>query len=271
MSPPIVLITGSTDGIGKVTAMKLSSLGFTIILHGRNRQKGEKVREVLARYAQNNTPDLVIADLADQDQIGAMADDILSRYHRLDVLINNAGMYEKKWHLDKRGGEMTFSVNYLAPFALTHRLLPLLKKSAPSRIVTVASSAHEDVDRIYWDNLPRLERYDAWGAYSLSKFADITFTYTLARNIAGTGVTANCLHPGVTDTKLLHSAFPSYSGISPDEAARTSVYLASSPEVMDISGQYFETQKRTRSTPLTHDRSVQAHLWKIAEELTGSG
>ena len=135
---------------------------------------------------------------------------------------------------------MTFAVNYLAPFLLTHLLLPLLRAGTPSRIVTVASSAHEDVSRIDWENLPGMPRYQPWEAYCLSKFADITFTYLLAERLEGTGVTTNCLHPGVADTKLLRTAFPGMQGITPEEGSRTSVYLALSPEAAGISGRYFE-------------------------------
>ena len=271
MKQPVIFITGSTDGIGKATARILAFQGAEVILHGRNKTKGDRVRQELADISGGTKPDLLVADLADQDQIRRMAEEIGSRYPRLGVLINNAGTYEKERHLTKDGVEKTFAVNFLAPFCLTRLLLPLLEKSAPSRIVTVASSAHEDVNRIDWDNLPAQERYDPWGAYSLSKFADITFTYSLARRITGTGITATCLHPGVTDTKLLKSAFPGYPSIPPEEGARTSVYLATSSEVAGISGQYFEDQKQTRSTRLTHDRSVQDRLWQFAEELTGTG
>ena len=271
MNQPIILITGSTDGIGKATALKLASLGAEVVLHGRNKRKGKGFRKELADITGTNMPDLLVADFSSQDQIRQMADDIISRYTRLDVLINNAGTFEKKRRLTEGDVEMTFAVNYLAPFLLTRLLLPLLKKSAPSRIVTVASSAHEDVDHIDWDNLPAQDHYDSWGAYALSKFADITFTYSLARQVEGTGVVANCLHPGVTDTKLLRSAFPGYPAISPEEGARTSVYLAISPDMTVISGQYFDNRKQSRSSALTHDRSVQDRLWNLAEDLTGSG
>jgi NAD(P)-dependent dehydrogenase (short-subunit alcohol dehydrogenase family) len=271
MNQPIILITGSTDGIGKATARELASLGAEVVIHGRNKQKGNDVRKELAEITGNKMPDLLIADLSSRDQVSQMAEEITSRYTRLDVLINNAGTYEKKRRLTKDGVEMTFAVNYLAPFFLTRLLLPLLKKSAPSRIVTVASSAHEDVDHIDWDNLPAQGHYDSWGAYALSKFADVTFTYTLARQAEGTGVVANCLHPGVTDTKLLRSAFPGYPAISPEEGARTSVYLAISPDVTGISGQYFDNRKQARSSALTHDRSVQDRLWNLAEDLMKTG
>ena len=266
---PIILITGSTDGIGKATAIELARLGARVIIHGRNREKARKVQREIQDRSHGEEPDIFVADFSDQDQIRKMAREISSAYTRLDVLINDVGTYQKTRNLTKNGVELTFSVNFLAPFLLTNLLLPLLRASTPSRIVTVASSAHEDVSAIEWDNLPGMPRYDPWEAYSLSKFADVTFTYLLAEKLEGSGVTANCLHPGVVETKILHTAFPGMPGISPEEAARTPVYLAISPEVAGISGRYFENMRPARSTPLTHDRIVQERLWEIAETLTG--
>jgi NAD(P)-dependent dehydrogenase (short-subunit alcohol dehydrogenase family) len=265
MAHPVIFVTGSTDGIGKATATELLSRGAEVIIHGRNAQKGQNVQKELQRTTGREKPDLLVADLSDLDQIQIMAADIISRHNRLDVLINNAGTFEKTRRLTTQGIEMTFAVNYLAPFLLTSLLLPLLLKSAPSRIVTVASSAHEDVRSLHWDNLQGERHYEAWDAYALSKFADITFTYTLARKIHGTGLTANCLHPGIVSTKLLKSAFPDYPGIPVEEGAQTSVYLALDPEVNGVSGKYFEEQKPVRSSALTYDRSVQDRLWNVAE------
>jgi NAD(P)-dependent dehydrogenase (short-subunit alcohol dehydrogenase family) len=270
MVQPVILVTGSTDGIGKATAIELASLGAEVIVHGRNKKKGREVQSELKKKTGGKKPDLLIADLSDQHQIRDMAADISSRYPRLDVLINNAGTFEKTRRLTTDRIEMTFAVNYLAPFLLTHLLLPLLRNSAPSRIVTVASGAHEDVQRSTLKNLRGGNHYEAWETYALSKFADITFTYALARKIDGTGVTANCLHPGVTDTKILRSAFPGYSGTTPGEGARTSIYLAISPAVNGVSGRYFDDKNPVRSSALTYDRTVQEHLWKVAEELTGT-
>lgn len=264
-----MLVTGSTDGIGKAAAAALVRQGAEVILHGRDGKKAERVREELRRAAGGPGPDVVIADFSVLEQVRTMAADLRSRYSRLDVLLNNAGTYRKSRTLTRQGIEMTFTVNFLAPFLLTNLLLPLLVKSAPARIVTVASSAHEDVDRIDWDNLPGLPRYDPWEAYALSKFADVTFTYTLAGMLEGSGVTANCLHPGVNDTKILHAAFPGMAGIPPEEGAETPVYLTTSPDVAAVSGKYFENKKPARSSVLSRDRNVQERLWKIAEGLTG--
>ena len=269
MSDPVILVTGSTDGIGKATAAALTVRGAEIILHGRDAGKGAGVQKELLEKSEYGKPDLVIADFSDQGQIRRMAEDIASRYTRLDVLINNAGTYIKSRELTCDGIERTFAVNYLGPFLLTHLLLPVIRKGSPSRIVTVASSAHEDVNQIPWENLPSLDRYDPWEVYSLSKFADVTFTYSLARNLKRTGVTANCLHPGIVNTKILRSAFPNMPAILPKEGAKTSLYLALSPSVAGISGQYFENQKLARSSRLSHNRKVQERLWKMAEGLTG--
>ncbi|MGB9175629.1 MAG: SDR family NAD(P)-dependent oxidoreductase [Methanoregula sp.] len=270
MAEPLILVTGSTDGIGKATATALAAGGAEVILHGRDEKKGKRVQEELARKAGAGRPDLVIADYSRQDEIRSMAADIGSRYTRLDVLVNDAGTYQKTRHVTGEGTEMTFAVNYLGPFLLTHLLLPLLRKSPAARIVTVASSAHEDVDRIDWDNLPQQRRYDSWSAYALSKFADVTFTYVLARNLEGTVVTANCLHPGVVNTKLSRSAAPGIATITPVEGARTSIFLARSPEVAGVSGKYFDSLRPIRSSALSYDRAVQERLWKMAEDLTGT-
>jgi NAD(P)-dependent dehydrogenase (short-subunit alcohol dehydrogenase family) len=271
MAEPIILVTGSTDGIGKATATALVAGGAEVILHGRDEKKGSRAQKELARVTGSGKPDLVIGDYSRQDEIRGMASDLASRYSHLDVLVNDAGTYQKARHLTPEGIELTFAVNYLGPFLLTHLLLPLLYKSLSARVVTVASSAHEDVDRIDWDNLPGEKKYDPWRAYALSKFADVTFTYTLARNLEGSKVTANCLHPGVVDTKILRTAFPGMSAITPEEGARTPVYLARSPEVAGVSGRYYENKRPARSSALSHDPAVQDRLWRIAEDLTGMG
>jgi len=267
MASPIILVTGSTDGIGRATAIELASRGAGVILHGRDREKGRKVQREL--QATGEKPDLFIADYADQEQIRQMAGEISAGYTRLDVLINNAGTFEKARRVTRDRVEMTLAVNYLGPFLLTHLLLPLLRKSTPSRVVTVASSAHEDVTAIDWDNLPGEPRYDPWEAYCISKFADITFTYQLTGRLEGSGVTAACLHPGVVNTRILRTAFPIMAGITPEEGARTPVFLAMSPNVAGVSGSYYDTCRPVPSTLLTHDRLVQQRLWKMAEDLTG--
>jgi NAD(P)-dependent dehydrogenase (short-subunit alcohol dehydrogenase family) len=266
---PVILVTGSSDWIGRATAIELARQGSQVIIHGRSRSKAERVRREIQDVTDREKSDIFIADFSDPDQVRGMAEEIAMVYPRLDVLVNNAGTYQETRNLTEGGVEMTFAANYLAPFLLTHLLLPILRAGTPSRIVTVASSAHEDVSRIDWKNLPDMSHYQPWEAYCLSKFADITFTYLLAERLERTGVITNCLHPGVVNTRLLRTAFPGMPGITPEEGARTSVYLALSPEAAGISGQYFEHMQPVRSTPLTYDRNVQERLWKIAENLTG--
>jgi len=269
MRDPLILVTGSTDGIGKAVAVELAMGGAEVILHGRDEKKGKAVQRELAEKTGYGHTDLVIADYTRQSEIRRMAADILSRYRYLDVIVNDAGPSQGARHVTEDGIEVTFAVNYLGPFLLTHLLLPLLRKG--SRIINVASSAHFDVDRIDWGNLPRQQHYDPWGAYALSKFADVTFTYMLARNLKETGITANCLHPGVVNTKLSRSAAPGITTITPEEGAQTPVWLARSPEVTGVTGRYFEEKKETASSGLSHDRRVQERLWKMAEDLTGLG
>jgi NAD(P)-dependent dehydrogenase (short-subunit alcohol dehydrogenase family) len=270
MTEPIVLVTGSTDGIGKATARELAARGVRVILHGRNHEKGRAVLRELKEDTGSGDLDLITADLSVQRNVRRLAEEVSSRYERLDVLINNAGVFERVRKLTPDGIEMTFAVNYLAPFVLTRQLLPLLKKSSPSRVVTVSSIAHRDIRHIDWDNLQGERHYDPYHAYAFSKFADIAFTSLLAEKIATTGITATCLHPGVTDTKMLREGFPGVRGQPPSEGAKTSVFLALSPEVEGVTGRYFEESQRPgRSSSLTYDRDVQERLWELAETLTG--
>ena len=268
MAQPIILVTGSTSGIGKATVHALAQQGAELLLHARTVKKAQNALDEFRNTCGGEQPDILVADFAKQEEIRLMAADILSRYSRLDVLVNNAGTYAKTRQVTRDGVEVTFAVNYLAPFLLTRLLLPLLKKSTSSRIVMVASSAHEDVEHIDWENLPGMHHYEAWDAYALSKFAVITFTYTLTRSIKNSGITANCLHPGVTDTKLLMSAFPGMHGITPEEGAQTSVYLALSSKIKGVSGKYFKNMRAIRSSALTYNHGIQDRLWKIGEELT---
>lgn len=270
MSGPIVLVTGSTDGIGKATARELVAGGAEVILHGRDQEKGARVIREIEKETGRRGLSLIIADLSLQKNVIRLAEQVSSRYERLDVLINNAGTFEQNRMLTPDGFETTFAVNYLAPFLLTRHLLPLLKKSSPSRVVNVASIAHRDIRTIEWENLMGEMKYDPYDAYSLSKFAVITFTYMLARQIAATDITVNCLHPGVVDTKMLRKGFPGIRGKPPSEGAGTSVFLALTPEVEGLTGMYFEeSRKPGRSSSLTYDREVQKRLWDVADELTG--
>lgn len=267
MKGKTVLITGSTDGIGMHTALGLARMGANILIHGRNREKGKMVLKEISKVSGNSNLELFIADLSSQKQVRNLAADIQMNHDRLDVLINNAGVFEKERRLTEDGIETTFAVNYLAPFLLTNLLLDLLKKSAPSRIISVASIAHESA-AIDWNNLQGERYYDSFNAYAVSKLCIVLFTYALSRRLEGSKVTVNCLHPGVIKTKLLREGFGDYPGDTPEKGAKTSIYLASSPEMECMRGKYFENQRIARSSTISYDMALQERLWKISEKLT---
>ena len=268
-SPPprkTILVTGSTDGIGRATARALARQGHRILLHGRDPAKGREVIREIGKEAGSASLDFVAADLSSMEGVRALASGVGDRVDRLDVLVNNAGVYNAKRTLTADGFETTFAVNLLAPFLLSRLLTPLLKEGAPARIVNVASSAHFDAEEIDWDNLQGEKEYDGWGAYARSKLGVVLMTYATARALDPGEITVNCLHPGVICTKLLHSAFPVYPCDPPEVGARTSVYLATSPRVEGITGKYFDGMREARSSSISHDRDVQERLCRY---LTG--
>ncbi len=270
MKGKTVLVTGSTDGIGMQTALGLARMGANVLIHGRNGEKGRAVLKEISKVSGNHDLELFIADLSSQREVRNLTKDVQKSHDHLSVLINNAGIFEKERKITENGIEATFSVNYLAPFLLTNLLLDLLKKSAPSRIINVASIAHKSASAIVdWDDIQGERYYDGYNAYALSKLCIVLFTYALSRRLEGTRVTANCLHPGVIRTKLLREGFGDYPGDTPEMGARTSIYLASAPEMEGVSGKYFENQKPARSSTVSYDTALQERLWKISENLTG--
>ncbi len=261
-----VLVTGSTDGIGMATAMELARRGARILLHGRSAEKGEHTLNKIRKRTESDRLEFFEADLSSQRLVKKLAEEILQSHKQLHVLINNAGTFQPQRRITEDGLETTFAVNYLSPFLLTHELLGLLKSTAPSRIVNVASIAHWNA-RVDWSNLQGERHYDGFQAYALSKLGNILFTYALARRLMGTGVTANCLHPGVIRTKLLRAGFGDYPGASPEEGARTPVYLASSPEMEEITGKFFESCRPVKSSPLSYDLDLQERFWQAGMAL----
>ncbi len=265
-----ILVTGSTDGIGKATAMELASRGAKVLFHGRNQEKGELVLAEARERTGNSSLEFFRADLSSQRQVRSLAEEVMHRHKQLHVLINNAGTFQPKREVTEDGLEITFAVNYLAPFLLTHELLDFMNRSGPSRIVPVASIAHWNA-KVDWNNLQGDRRYDGFQAYALSKLGDILFTYALARRLQSTKITANCLHPGVIKTKLLRAGFGDYPGAAPKEGARRSVYLACSPEVKEVSGRYFENCRPVRSSPQSYDEDLQERFWQLGMRLTKLG
>lgn len=265
MKNKIVLITGSTDGIGKQTALDLLGMGATVIVHGRDVSRCEKTVKEIKKVTENHHIDFFVADFSAFRRVRGLAEEIKQKYDRLDVLINNAGVIENRRKLTEDGYEMTFVVNHLAYFLLTGLLLDLLKKSAPSRIVNVSSMTHSS--SIDVTDLQGEKYYSGYSAYSLSKLCNILFTYELARRLQGTGVTVNCLHPGVIDTKLLRTNFSGRRPVS--EGSKTSVYLATAPDLEKVTGKYFVDKKETRSASISYDSEMRNKLWEISEQMTG--
>ena len=265
MKGKTVLITGSTDGIGKQTALDLARMGAHVIIHGRDPQRVQTTREEIINASGNDQVDALLADFSSLAQVKRMAKEILARYSRLDVLVNNAGVFLLDRKLTNDGLEMNFQVNYLAPFLLTNVLLPLLQKSAPARIVCVSSALHSKTI-LDFKNLQGEKNYNGIQAYALSKLGNIYLTLELAKRLEGSGVTANCLHPGGVDTKMLRTAMQ-MTGIPVEEGAAPSVYLSSSPEVEKISGKYFYHQEVGRLSEIASDTTARKKLWKISEGL----
>ncbi len=281
MTGRICLITGATSGIGLVTARELAARGATVALVGRDEARARAAVEAIRQQTGNSEVDYLLADFSSQAAIRGLAEAFRRKYGALHVLVNNAGVicWNRQETVDKL--EMTFAVNHLAPFLLTNLLLDTLRASAPARVVTVASDAHTGAT-IPFDDLQQTQGNYQWlRVYGQSKLANIMFTYALARRLAGSGVTANALHPGVVATRIYRSqnrlfnfaamrVMPVFA-LSPEKGARTSVYLASSPEVATVSGQYFVKCKPKRSSKTSYDEAAQERLWTVSEQLTGLG
>ena len=271
------LVTGANSGIGKYTSIGLAELGANVVMVCRDSERGRAARDEIILATGNEAIDLLIADLSLSKSIHQLADTVLSRYERLDVLVNNAGAYIGRRTLTPEGLETTFALNHLGYFLLTNLVLDLLKSSAPARIVNVASSAHQR-SRIDFDDLMGERSYAAFRAYGQSKLANIMFTYELARKLEGTGVTVNCLHPGVVATNfaqrdggMVGFLVKTFSFLlrRPAKGAETAVYLASSADVDGVSGRYFIDKKEVRSSAVSYDESAARRLWQVSEELTG--
>ena len=243
-------------------------MGAKVLLHSRDPKKGRRVHEEIARTSGSDQLDLFIADLSSQKQVRKLAVNVVEKHESLHVLINNAGTFQTERRLTEDGLETTLAVNYLAPFLLTNELLGLLTENKPTRIINVASIAHRSAG-IDWNNLQGERHYEGYDAYAISKLCVVLFTYALAERLEGTGVTANCLHPGVIRTKLLREGFGDYPGDTPENGARTSIYIASSSEMENVSGKYFENQRPARSSNISYDRMLQERLWKVSDKLTG--
>lgn len=277
MKGKIVMITGANSGIGKETTRELARMEATIVMVCRNESRGQNTLDEIVEETGNKNVELLIADLESQDSIHKMVTEFKKKYNRLDVLINNAGLILLKRETTADGYEKTLAINHLGHFLLTHLLLDVIKASAPSRIINVSSAAHK-MAKLDFDDL-MLEK--SWGMmmpYGNSKLANLLFTYDLARRLEGTGVTVNALHPGGVRTNFGKGSMPWYAKpifslagifmISAAKGAKTSIYLASSPEVKDVTGKYFVKCKEVKSSKISYDETVQKQLWEISEKLT---
>lgn len=267
MDGKVVLVTGATDGIGRQTALDLALLGATVLVHGRSAERGAEVAGWIEREAKVAAPRVLLADLSSLADVRRLGDEAASAFGRLDVLVNNAGVYRTHRTLTVDGIETTFAVNGLAPFLLTNLLLPCLAQSNSARVVTVSSIAHVRA-RLDWGNLQGEVAFDPYAAYGLSKLCNVLFAFELARRAAGSSIASNALHPGVITTKLLMQGFGT-TGAPVEDGARTSVYLASSPEVEGVSGEYFVDKRVERASATARNPENQRRLWDVCAELCG--
>ncbi|MFX1320539.1 MAG: SDR family NAD(P)-dependent oxidoreductase [Promethearchaeota archaeon] len=262
----IILITGSTDGIGYQTAIELAKSGYQVIVHGRNLEKAQLTMKGIEKQTNNQNLSFVYADLGSFTQIKEMVSDIYNRFNRLDVLINNAGVYRSERSITQDGLEETFAINYVAPFLLTNLLIDLLRNTKSSRIVNVVSRVQSN--HFDFKNLNFEKGYTGVKAYAKSKTALVLFTYLLAEKLKNTDIAVNCLHPGVIRTKLLRSASRSY-GAPLLDGAKTLMFAAIAPELENISGKYFVNNRSEPSKDITYDKEIQKKLWKKTEEIIG--
>ncbi len=275
MRDKLCLVTGANSGIGRATAEELARRGATVVMLCRDRGRGEAARARIATRVDGARLELLIADLGSQRSVRRAAEEFKSAHPRLDVLINNAGVFWGRRQVTGDGLEATFAINHLGHFLLTQLLEEELKASAPSRIVNVSSSAYKAA-RLNLADLQSERGYDAMRAYGNSKLANILFTYELARRLDGSGVTANCLHPGVVRTRIGRNAPPLIwlfflvmkpLLLSPAKGAATTVYLAASPEVERVSGKYFVKQVPQPTAARTYTEETARRLWELSEKL----
>ncbi len=271
MQGRVCLVTGATSGIGKATALGLARQHATVILVSRNQAKGEATQQEIQAASGHHDVELLVADLSSQTSIRQLAATIVDRYPQLHVLVNNAGVFMLKRRETVDGLEMTLAVNHLAPLLLTQLLLDRLKDNAPTRIVNVCSGAHT-AGRIKQE-LHVQKSYNVWQAYAQSKLAMLLCSYELARRLEGTGVTVNCVHPGFVFTNMgMNNVGPRTQamarvalarlGTSPERGAQTSLYVATAPEIEQITGRYFVKCKPVPSSSQSYDEALQQRVWE---------
>jgi NAD(P)-dependent dehydrogenase (short-subunit alcohol dehydrogenase family) len=278
MANKVVLITGGTGGIGRATAIGLATLGARVGITGRDLARAERAAAEIRAASRNSAVDAFAADMTSQAELRRLAVAVLDAYPQLEVLVNNVGGFWAHRHLTVDGLEYTFALNHLAPFLLTNLLLDRLKASAPARVVTVSSGA-QAMGHIAFDDLHGVRHYLGQRAYNQSKLANIMFTTELARRLEGTGVTATTLHPGVVRTNfgaedqawffavMSRALIPLMK--TPEQGAQTSIYLASSPDLDGVTGQYFAKGRPATANKEAYDTELTARLWQVSADLVG--
>jgi NAD(P)-dependent dehydrogenase (short-subunit alcohol dehydrogenase family) len=271
-----VLVTGATAGIGRETALGVAKLGAHVVIVGRNPEKTKRVVDELKAASGNQQIDFLLADLSLLAEVRKLAEAFISRFGTLHVLINNVGAINLKREVTKEGHELTFAMNHLGLFLLSELLTPALQKGAPSRIINLSSDAHR-AGGINFDDLQAERGYSSFRVYSNSKLMNLLFTRELSRRLADQKITVNAVHPGMVASDFMTkpgimgkiaNAFVQLFGISPEAGARTSVFLASSPEVEGVTGKYFVKSKaRTPSKDAQSDEAAR-RLWEVSEKLT---
>lgn len=258
------LVTGSTDGLGKELARQLGALGATVIVHGRNAERGAEVVKEIADAGGRAV--FQRADLGSLAETRALADYVLTEHHRLDLLINNAAATGSERRESADGYELAFAVNYLSHFLLTHLLLPRLNASAPARIVNVSSMGQAPID---FDDLMMEKRFDSGDAYRRSKLAQIMFTIDLAKQLDPSRVTVTSVHPArsMNTPRVINGGFEPLSTV--EEGAEAVMQLAVSPDVAGKTGVYFNQLNEARAHEQAYDENVRARLWELSLELTG--
>lgn len=277
MKNKICIVTGANTGIGRATAAALASLGAEVVMVCRNKEKGINAQKRIMRKSKNKAVHLLIADLSSMNEVRNLSKEIHSKFSKIDVLINNAGLINQQRQSTIDGYEYQFAVNYLSNFLLVHLLLDLLLKSGSARIINVSSGVHRGAE-IKFDDLNSEKAYNPHRVYGMTKLAQLLFTYKLSKLLDGKNITVNALHPGVVATNLL-SDFNSqprvlgfldrFKNVGPEKGAETSIYLASSDEVTNISGKYFVDKKMEDTSLASYDPKSADRLWNESLKLCG--
>ena len=267
MTEKIILITGSTDGIGKEAAIQLAKEGYHVIIHGRSEDKALKTLKEIQLESLDGNISYIVGDLSSFTQIKKLALDVHSKFEKIDVLINNAGVLNNDRKLTEQRLEETIVVNYIAPFYLTYLLIDLLIKADSSRIVNVASQVHSN--HLDFSDFNYEDGYTAVKAYSRSKTCLMMFTYLLAQKLKKYNVSVNCLHPGVINTKLLLAAWGESVGTSVNKGADALIYAAISEKLKGVTGVYLTNNRIETSKDITYEKEIQEKLWSKTEEILG--